>query len=136
MASRSDAYNSGRFVQLPSTLQAVRLTEKAGRVGFDWQNSEQVLDKLDEEINELKESLKNKNQKEIAHELGDVLFAACNLARHLQMDPEEVNREALQRFRARFKMMEKLSAERGQKFKELPFPEKEALWVEAKKLLG
>ncbi len=121
---------------MPSTLQAVRLTEKAGRVGFDWENAEQVMDKIDEELNELKESLKSKNKKEIAHELGDVLFATCNLARHLNMDPEEVNREALQRFRTRFKMMEKLVAEKGKKLKELPLAEQEKLWVEAKKIVG
>ena len=121
---------------MPSTLQAVRLTEKAGRVGFDWENAAQVVDKIDEELNELKEALKSNNQKEIAHELGDLLFATCNLSRHLNMDPEEVNREALQRFRKRFKMMEKLVGDKGLKLKELPITEQEKLWVAAKKIVG
>ena len=121
---------------MPATLQAVRLTEKAGRVGFDWENAEQVMEKIDEELDELKESLKNKNKKEIEHELGDLLFAACNLARHLSMDPEEANRKALVRFRLRFKTMEKIAGERGQKLKDLPLTEQEKLWVEAKKIVG
>jgi tetrapyrrole methylase family protein/MazG family protein len=121
---------------MPATLQAVRLTEKAGRVGFDWENAKQVLDKIEEELNELKESFAKNDRKEIEHELGDVLFAASNLARHLNADPEEVHRKALQRFRLRFKTMEKIAGERGQKFKDLPFAEKEKLWVEAKKIVG
>ena len=121
---------------MPTTLQAVRLTEKAGRVGFDWENYSQVVDKIDEELAELKESLVSKDKKEIEHELGDLLFAVCNLSRHLSMDPEEVHRKALVRFRLRFKMMEKLSADRGLVFKELSLNEQEKLWVEAKKITG
>lgn len=121
---------------MPATLQAVRLTEKAGRVGFDWENPGQVMEKIDEELGELKESLKNKDKKEIEHELGDLLFAVCNLSRHLNMDPEEANRKALQRFRLRFKTMEKLAADQGRKFKELSLAEQETLWIEAKKLVG
>jgi len=121
---------------MPATLQAVRLTEKAGRVGFDWENAKQVMDKIEEELDELKVSFAKNDRKEIEHELGDVLFAACNLARHLNMDPEEVNRKALQRFSDRFRFMEKKALERGTKFKELPFSEMEKLWVEAKKTVG
>ena len=121
---------------MPATLQAVRLTEKAGRVGFDWETPGQVMEKIEEELDELKESLKNKDKKEIEHELGDLLFAVCNLSRHLNMDPEEANRKALQRFRLRFRTMEKLAADQGRKFKELSLAEQETLWIEAKKLVG
>lgn len=120
---------------MPSTLQAVRLTEKAGRVGFDWKNAKQVMDKIEEELEELKVSFAKNDRKEIEHELGDVLFAACNLARHLNMDPEEVNRKAIQRFSERFKLMEKMAAKEGKTLKELPFEEQENLWVKAKKLV-
>jgi len=120
---------------MPATLQAVRLTEKAGRVGFDWENVDGVMDKIDEELGELKASLKNKDKKEIEHELGDLLFAVSNLSRHLKMDPEEVHREALHRFRHRFKMMEKFAREKGTELKKLSLDEQEKLWQQAKKEL-
>jgi tetrapyrrole methylase family protein / MazG family protein len=120
---------------MPATLQAVRLTEKAARVGFDWKNSNDVMAKIDEEWNELKEAMTGKSEKEIKHELGDIMFALCNLARHLNVDPEEVQRQSMDRFRARFKMMEKIAADRGKKLKEYNLDEQELLWQEAKKIL-
>ncbi len=121
---------------MPATLQAVRLTEKAARVGFDWKNADDVMAKIEEEWNELKEAMAGKNEKEIKHELGDIMFALCNLARHLNVDPEEVQRQSMDRFRARFKMMEKIAQERGKKLKEYNLEEQELLWQEAKKILA
>jgi len=120
---------------MPATLQAVRLTEKAARVGFDWKDTCDVMAKIDEELGELKEAMQGKVEKEIKHELGDIMFALCNLARHLNVDPEEVQRGSMDRFRARFKMMEKLAGERGKKLKEYNLEEQELLWQEAKKIL-
>ena len=118
---------------MPATLQAMRLTEKAGRVGFDWKNVHDVMEKVDEELGELKDSLKSNDRKEIEHELGDLFFAVSNLSRHLNMDPEEVHRKALHRFRARFKMMEKFAHEAGTELRELSIEEQEKLWQWAKK---
>jgi len=120
---------------MPATLQAVRLTEKAARLGFDWKDASDVMAKIDEEWGELKEAMQGKVEKEIKHELGDIMFALCNLARHLNVDPEEVQRGSMDRFRGRFKMMEKLAGERGKKLKEYNLEEQELLWQEAKKIL-
>lgn len=120
---------------MPSTLQAVRLTEKASRVGFDWKNTDDVIAKIDEEILELKEVVNTNDKAKIKHELGDIFFALSNLSRHLSMDPEEVHKEALNRFRERFKMMEFLAKERGDVFSKLDLSEQEKLWEEAKKRL-
>ncbi|MCX6112427.1 MAG: nucleoside triphosphate pyrophosphohydrolase, partial [Proteobacteria bacterium] len=120
---------------MPSTLQAVRLTEKAGRVGFDWKKTDDVIDKIDEELSELKHELKHGDKKKIEHELGDMLFAVCNLSRHLNMDPEEVHRKTLIRFRERFKLMEKFAAEKGKPLKDFNLDEQEKFWKQAKKIL-
>ncbi|MEI6079885.1 MAG: MazG nucleotide pyrophosphohydrolase domain-containing protein, partial [bacterium] len=120
---------------MPSTLQAVRLTEKAGRVGFDWKKADDVVDKIDEELAELKHELKSGNRQKIEHELGDMLFAICNLSRHLDMDPEEVHRKALIRFRERFKMMETFAAEKGKHLKDFDLEQQEEFWKRAKKAL-
>ena len=120
---------------MPSTLQAVRLTEKAGRVGFDWKKVDDVVDKIDEELSELKHELKHGDKKKIEHELGDMLFALCNLSRHLNMDPEEVHRKSLIRFRERFKLMEKFAAEKGKYLKDFDLEDQEKFWEQAKKKL-
>ena len=120
---------------MPSTLQAVRLTEKAGRVGFDWKKADDVVEKIDEELAELKHELKSGNRQKIEHELGDMLFAICNLSRHLEMDPEEVHRKALIRFRERFKMMETFASEKGKHLKDFDLEQQEEFWKRAKKAL-
>ncbi|MFH1223724.1 MAG: nucleoside triphosphate pyrophosphohydrolase, partial [Pseudomonadota bacterium] len=70
----------------------------------------------------------------IEHELGDALFALCNLSRHLNMDPEEVHRKALQRFRQRFMMMEEFARQKGTELKKLSLNQQEKLWQKAKKV--
>ncbi len=120
---------------MPSTLQAVRLTEKASRVGFDWNNTADVVSKIDEELLELKDELKKNDRAKIEHELGDILFAVCNLSRHLNMDPEEVLRKSLIRFRERFKMMEKLASEKGKEIKDFDLEHQDKFWEQAKKIL-
>ena len=120
---------------MPATLQAIRLTEKAGRVGFDWPSSKEVMDKIDEELGELKESLSEGKKKEIKHELGDLLFAVCNLARHLEVDPEEVHRECLERFKSRFKIMENLAEAQGKKLSDYTLEQQDKFWDKAKEAL-
>jgi len=120
---------------MPSTLQAVRITEKAGRVGFDWKKPQDVVEKIDEELTELKHEMQHGNKEKIEHELGDVLFAVCNLARHLNIDPEEAQRKTLIRFRERFKLMENFAAKKGKHLKEFTLEEQDEFWKQAKKIL-
>ena len=120
---------------MPSTLQAVRITEKASRVGFDWNNPKDVLNKLDEELQELKEAFEHGNPKEIKHEMGDMFFALSNLARHQQLDPEEVHNSCIQRFKTRFKKMEELAKLENKTLNDYTLEQQEELWQKAKKLL-
>ena len=99
-----DSVLDGVPKSLPALLQSRRIQEKAAGVGFDWDNNSQVLDKVDEEILELKESIiKNKG---INEELGDVLFTLVNLSRHLDIDPELSLKRSTEKFMRRFKAIE------------------------------
>ena len=119
---------------LPATLQGFQLTRKAARIGFDWENVEGVFEKLNEEAGEVKNALKTNDPKKAEEELGDLLFAAINLARFLKVDPEIALSRANAKFSQRFRAMERLARERGREFKELPREEMEALWNGTKRL--
>jgi tetrapyrrole methylase family protein/MazG family protein len=114
---------------LPALASSQSIQERAARVGFDWSDLSGVLEHLGEELSELEEA---KSQSERLSELGDVLFAAANAARWLDLDAEEALRLANNRFRLRFQGMERLCSERGQRFASLPPDEKNALWDEVK----
>lgn len=118
---------------LPALLKAFRLGEKAGRVGFDWKNADGILDKLQEEINELNEARNDNNKKEIEHEYGDLLFTIANIGRYLKVNPEEALRKSTNRFIDRFKKMEQLSVKSGKNVTELNPEEWDKLWENAKK---
>jgi nucleoside triphosphate diphosphatase len=118
---------------LPATLEALQLTRKAARTGFDWEDAEGVLKKLGEESVELRHALEAKNSDKVEEELGDFLFAAVNLARFLQVDPEIALKKANAKFVRRFHEMERLAAASGRKFPDVPRAEKEALWDSAKR---
>jgi len=113
---------------LPATLQGFQLTRKAGRIGFDWENVAGVFEKLSEEAGEVKNALRNNGPKKVEEELGDLLFAAVNLARFLKVDPEIALSRANAKFSQRFRAMERLAREGGKEFKDLPREEMEALW--------
>jgi MazG family protein len=117
---------------IPATLEGFQLTKKAARTGFDWDHADGVLDKLREEAGEVERALKSGNQPKVEEELGDLLFAAVNLARFLHVDPEIALKNANAKFVRRFHEMERLAAESGRGFEDVPRPEKEALWVSAK----
>lgn len=119
---------------LPALLRAQRLQEKAVRVGFDWPNPEGVLDKIEEEISELREALKNKttDSAEAAFELGDVLFSIVNLARFLNLDAEECLRGTCNKFQKRFEYIEAEAAAQHRELKEMSLDEMDQLWNEAK----
>jgi len=119
--------------QFPSLLRASKLTKKAARVGFDWENTEQVLAKVGEEMQELTEALSCGKMEEMEHELGDVLFSLVNLARFLHVNPEVALMTANERFERRFRAMEKIAAESGGSIEESDFATLDRFWELAKK---
>jgi len=117
---------------LPATLEGLQLTRKAARIGFDWENSAGILSKMREERSEIEQALRSNDSRKIEEELGDFLFAAVNLARFLQIDPEIALKRANAKFAQRFREMERLAAESGRKLASVPRLEMEALWDIAK----
>ena len=122
---------------LPALVAAFRIQEKAGAVGFDWRDRMGPLNKVREEIREIEHGLgapgdTSDTTPEVASEIGDLLFAVVNLARHLRVDPERELRAALHRFRDRFHHIERRLAERGSSPARSTLEEMDALWEEAK----
>jgi MazG family protein len=117
---------------LPATLEGFQLTRKAARIGFDWEDAGGIFEKMGEETEELRNALKASEQGKVEEELGDLLFAAVNLARFLKVDPEIALKKANGKFSRRFRAMEKMARENGNEFKNLPRGEMESLWDAAK----
>ena len=118
---------------LPALLKAYRLGEKTARVGFDWEDAEGILAKLEEEARELHEARKTKNESAVEHEYGDLLFTMANIGRFLGIDPEGALRKATERFIKRFKFMEDEIAEQKKEMQKLTAKEWDDLWEDAKK---
>ncbi len=117
---------------LPALLMALRVSEKAARVGFDWPDLSGVVAKLDEEVAELKSALASDDAEAIEEEVGDVLFAVANVARMKGLDPEMALRRMIERFRRRFAHIEAALAREGREVAQTPLPTLDALWEEAK----
>ncbi len=117
----------------PSLLRAERLTEKASRIGFDWQAVKDVRAKLDEELRELDEAIAGGDRDALEHELGDVLFSVANLARWIKTPAEDALRQANTRFTARFQRVEQLLEQKGVGFGKATLEELDVLWEQAKK---
>jgi MazG family protein len=118
---------------LPSLLRAEKLQKRAARVGFDWPEVAPVVDKIKEEIGELSDALAERpDADKVAEELGDLLFAVVNLARHLEVAPEEALRRSNEKFAGRFRHIEDTLAAGGRKVGEMSLDELEVLWEEAK----
>src|SRR5437870_9035635 len=117
---------------LPALLKASRLTEKAARVGFDWRRTEDVFDKLDEEIAEVREAIDSGGENKIHDEIGDLLFTVANIARKLNVNAEEALQSANGKFTRRFESMERSGRETGQNLDQLSLEEMDALWDAAK----
>ena len=115
--------------ELPALTAAQLMQDRVVRAGFDWDDIGQVLNKLTEEVDELRRA---ESHEEKVHELGDVLFMIVNLSRWLDIHAEDALRVANQRFRWRYMKMEELAGGRGQDFAQLPMSEKDSLWREAK----
>ncbi|GFO61258.1 nucleoside triphosphate pyrophosphohydrolase [Geomonas silvestris] len=125
---------SGIPPALPALMQAQKITEKAARVGFDWEHTDQVFAKVMEELHEFEEAMLSGSQEEMESELGDLLFAIVNLGRFLSIDPEEALRKTIRRFTGRFGYVEQTLHERGTTLQASTLAEMDALWDEAKKL--
>jgi MazG family protein len=119
---------------LPALLRAEKIQKRAARVGFDWKRTGPVIDKIEEELGELRAELAagTVDQARLADELGDVLFAVANLARHCKVDPEAALRATNDKFERRFRYIERRLAETGRKPSDATLKEMEALWQEAK----
>lgn len=121
-------------VAMPALRQAQLVQERCKRVGFDWDKSEQVLDKVEEEIGELRQELARgrRSRARVKEELGDLFFALVNLARHLDVDAEGTLKDANAKFRDRFRRIEQHFAARGRELGQVSLDEMEAVWQRAK----
>lgn len=117
---------------LPAMTRAVKLTRRAGRVGFDWPSPAEVLDKLREETAELEAEIAAGDAAAMREELGDLLFVCANLARKLDVDPEDALRAANAKFIRRFGAIESALRDQGHAPEQATLPEMEALWTAAK----
>jgi tetrapyrrole methylase family protein/MazG family protein len=117
----------------PSLLRASKISKKAARAGFDWDRTEQVLEKVEEEFGELKDAMSGGVPERIEHEFGDLLFALVNLARFLKLNPEIAMMAANDRFERRFREMEKIALESGHSIEMADMATLKALWRRAKK---
>jgi ATP diphosphatase len=123
---------SGIPVALPALTRARKITARAAKVGFDWSDAEQVIQKLEEEIAELRAELPGGDPARLRDEFGDILFVAANLARKLNLDPEACLRQATEKFARRFGAVEQHLAEAGRTPSEASLGEMEALWQAVK----
>ena len=134
-AAKGNAANgalAGVPVALPALTRALKLQAKAGKVGFDWNDPKAVLAKIREEADEIDAALGGSDKSDVVEEVGDLLFAVVNLARHLEADPESLLRAANLKFERRFALIERALAARGKTPQEATLAEMDALWDEAK----
>ena len=124
---------SGVPVSLPATVKAIRLQEKAAQVKFEWENDDQVWDKVEEEIGELKEAIEIKDQRKIEEEFGDLIFSLINYARFLHIDAENSLERTNKKFMQRFKEMEKQAQAQGNQLADMSLTEMDAIWNSIKK---
>lgn len=125
---------SGVPPHLPALLKAQKITEKAARVGFDWEHVDQVMAKVMEELHEFEEAMLAGDSDHMEAELGDLLFAIVNLGRFLSINPEEALRKTILRFQQRFSHVEESLQAANRQMKDTPLAEMDRLWEEAKKL--
>ncbi len=137
-AAKDTSLLDGVSAKAPALMEAHQLSTKAARVGFDWQRLEDIFEKLHEEIDELRAAIqehaesKEAETARIREEIGDVLFAVTNIARHLQVEPEAALKVTNRKFRRRFRYIEEKLKERGRSLDAATLDEMEELWQEAK----
>ena len=118
---------------LPALVEAQQITSRAAHVGFDWENADQVLEKLHEELEEFGRARCGDSQAEMEGELGDLLFVLVNLARFVKVDPEQALRKTNAKFRARFGYIERKLGDQGKTPEGATLGEMDALWEESKR---
>lgn len=118
--------------EMPSLLRAHRIQARAARIGFDWEKVEDVLKKLDEEVDEFKAALNRKNQSEIEDELGDIFFVLVNISRFVGVNPDDALRKTISKFISRFRFIEMKASEAGRRLSDMTLQEMDELWDEAK----
>lgn len=118
---------------MPALMRAQKIQSKAAKVGFDWDELGPVMDKLKEEIAEFEAAIEQNDPEAISSELGDILFTAVNIARHVDVEPETALRSANERFSARFKWIEKELKTASRAFQSMTVQELDQLWGEAKR---
>lgn len=138
-SEREDSLLDGVSSKAPALMEAHQLSTKAARVGFDWKELEDIFAKLEEEVGELRAAIEthsaSNNESDhtlVREELGDLLFAITNIARHLKVEPEAALKLTNRKFRRRFAFIEEKLRQRGQTFDATTLDEMEALWQEAK----
>lgn len=119
-------------IHFPGLLEALKITKRAAKVGFDWENKEQVLEKLDEELEELHAAVEEGESVKIEEEIGDILFVLVNLARKLDVEPETALKKTNRKFRERFGYIERELKRSGKRPEESTLEELDGLWNEAK----
>ena len=119
-------------VHFPALLEALKVTKKAAKVGFDWQDTGQIFEKIEEEITELHEAVDTKQSKDIGEEIGDLLFAVVNLARRLDIEPETALKTTNRKFRKRFRYIEDGLKAAGKTIDDSDLEEMDQLWNQAK----
>jgi len=124
---------SGVPSSLPAIVKANRIQEKVRGVGFDWEKREQIWDKVNEEINELRNEVKDLNRQKIESEIGDVMFSLINAARLYEIDPEAALEKTNRKFIKRFNYLEKETLAKGKSLHEMSLDEMNVIWEEAKK---
>ncbi len=117
---------------LPALVKAFRIQEKAAGVGFEWDNAEDVLDKVKEEITEFNQEIENKNNDKMEDEFGDVIFSLINYARYLKINPESALERTNKKFIKRFKYIEESAKNEGKVINELTLDQMEVFWNKAK----
>ncbi|MCS7262359.1 MAG: nucleoside triphosphate pyrophosphohydrolase [Aquificaceae bacterium] len=117
---------------MPALMRSQKLQDRASLVGFDFERPEQVLEKIEEELSELKEAIATGHRRHIEHELGDLLTAVVELGRLLGLEAELCLQKANDRFERRFRHMERRAKELGKELKDMSLQEMEELWLEAK----
>jgi len=124
---------SGVPVSLPAVVKAIRLQEKAKQTGFEWDNRDQVWEKVEEEMRELKEVVALNDSVKMEEELGDVFFSLINYARFLQVDAESALERTNRKFIDRFTKMEQMAIQKGKALTDMTLGEMDGLWNEIKK---
>lgn len=119
-------------LHFPALLEALKLTRRAAKVGFDWEDTDRIFDKLHEEVSELKDAISGTDAEHVAEEIGDLLFVVVNLARRLDIEPETALKKTNRKFRKRFKFIEEDLQDRGQTLEDSELSEMDALWDKAK----